>query len=287
MTGFARAQGADAAVTWVWEARSVNGRGLEVRGRVPTGLEALDQAAREAAAKRFKRGNVNLTLTVQRTAAAGEVRINEALLEQLLALRAKFPQLGTPSFDGMLAVRGVIEVAEAAEDEAMVAAREAAMLATLGGALDALAAMRAEEGRRLDQILRGQLDSIEALVAQAGQTAAARPEALKERLRAGVAALLEANVPLPEDRLAQELALLVSRTDVREELDRLGAHIAAARDMLAAGGPIGRKLDFLCQEFNREANTLCSKSQDVELTRVGLDLKAVIEQFREQVQNIE
>lgn len=290
MTGFARSQGdyAEAAIAWAWEARSVNGKGLDVRLRLPPGFEGVEVAAREAVAKRFKRGNVTLGLQVrQDTSRAAGVTVNEPLLAQLME-RAKDlpPHIAPPTFDGLLQVRGVLESGDAALDEAALKDRDAAVLASLETALDALAAARDAEGARLDAVLTDHLATIEGLTAAAARAAATRPEAVAERLRAQVAGLLE-DTPVNEDRLAQEIALIAARIDVREELDRLTAHVAQARDLMAVDGPCGRRLDFLCQEFNREANTLCSKSQDAELTRIGLDLKAVIDQFREQVQNIE
>ena len=293
MTGYARAEGGDSQVSWVWEAKSVNGRGLELRLRLPSGHDALEPFAREAAARGLKRGNVQLSLAVSRIAETPSVRINTALLEQVLAVtqdwQARFPDVAPARWDGLLALKGVLEPMEAedVDAEAVRLGREAAMKLTLEQMLAALVAMRAGEGSRLVAVLTSQLDEIQALAGRAGATAALRPEAIKARLKAQVAAVLEAAPALPEERVAQEVALLAVKADIREELDRLGAHVAAARELIAAGGAVGRKLDFLSQEFNREANTLCSKSSDVELTRIGLDLKAVIDQFREQVQNIE
>jgi uncharacterized protein (TIGR00255 family) len=296
MTGFARAEGADAAdlhpgLHWAWEAKSVNGRNLEVRCRLPPGFEALEAAARAAVAERFKRGNVALTLTLARGGEPPRARINRDLLDQLMALAAEYAGKGKaepPRLDGLLAVRGVVEVVEEAEpSEEQRAVRLARMNETLARALAALAAMRHEEGGRLATLVGQHLDTIEELRQRAAATAAAQPAALKARLKQQVEVLLEASPALPEERLAHEAALLVTKADVREELDRLAAHVAAARKLLAEGGAVGRKFDFLCQEFNREANTLCSKSSDVELTSVGLDLKAAIDQLREQVQNIE
>jgi uncharacterized protein (TIGR00255 family) len=253
----------------------------------------MEPYAREAAGRRLKRGNVQLGLSVSRIAESPAVRINTGLLEQVLAVcrdwQDRFPGVAAPRWDGLLAVKGVIEPMEAedVDAEAVRLGRETAMKATLDAMLAQLAAMRESEGARLAVVLSQQLDEIAALSARAGQCAVLRPEAVKERLKAQVAAVLEAAPALPEERIAQEVALIAVKADVREELDRLAAHVAAARELLAAGGAVGRKLDFLSQEFNREANTLCSKSSDVELTRVGLDLKAVIDQFREQLQNIE
>ncbi len=293
MTGYARAEGRDAQVAWVWEAKSVNGRGLELRSRLPHGHDSLEPAVREAAGKRLKRGNVQLSLNVTRIAEAPPVRVNADLLDQMLRLVGQLapqhPGVAPARWDGLLAVKGVLEPMEAedADAEAVRKAREAAMTATLEQALDALAAMRLSEGARIKTVLLDQLAEIADLADRAGASASLRPDAVKERLRQQVAAVLEAAPTLSEERVAQEVALIAVKADIREELDRLRAHVAAARELIAAGGAVGRKLDFLAQEFNREANTLCSKSSDVELTRVGLDLKAVIDQFREQVQNIE
>ncbi|CAA7614245.1 YicC/YloC family endoribonuclease [Magnetospirillum sp. UT-4] len=293
MTGYARAQGGDSQVSWVWEAKSVNGRGLELRCRLPSGHDSLEPAAREAAQKRLKRGNIQFSLNVTRVTEAPAVRVNADLLGQVIRLiedmGPRHPVIAQARWDGLLAIRGVLEPMEAEETdaEAVRQAREGAMRATLEQVIESLAAMRLSEGARIAAVLRTQLDEVAALAARAGACAVLRPEAVKERLRAQVAAVLEAAPALSEERVAQEVALIAVKADVREELDRLAAHVAAARELLEAGGAVGRKLDFLAQEFNREANTLCSKSSDVDLTRIGLDLKAVIDQFREQVQNIE
>lgn len=293
MTGYARAEGRDAQGSWVWEGKSVNGRGLELRCKSAPGYDGLEVHAREAAAKRLKRGSVQLSLAVRAEADQSQVKVNEALLGQLIAICREWkewnPDIQPARLDGLLAIKGVLEAAEGevADADALRAAREEAMKASLEAMLDQLAAMRRVEGARIAAVLASQLDEIATLAARAGACAVLRPEAVRERLRAQVAQVLEAAPSLPEERIAQEVALIAVKADVREELDRLAAHVAAARDLLAQGGAIGRKLDFLAQEFNREANTLCSKSSDVELTRVGLDLKAVIDQFKEQVQNIE
>jgi uncharacterized protein (TIGR00255 family) len=289
MTGFARSDGALGAHSWTFEIKSVNGRNLDVRSRLPSGFDQLDQQIRAAVAARLKRGSVSVSLAVLRQNAATQYRVNRDLLDRLVALSHEIAGAGVEParVDGLLAVRGVVEAVEEPESEEERAEVEVAMLATLDQALGRLADARLAEGARLITVLSNHLAEIERLVRAAGDTAAAQPAALRERLRTQLAALLEAVPALPEERLAHEAALIVSKADVREELDRLAAHVAAARDLLARGGAVGRQLDFLCQEFNREANTLCSKSADVELTRIGLALKAAIEQLREQVQNIE
>ncbi len=290
MTGFARAQGRDESLDWTWEAKSVNARGLDLRFRMPPGFDRIEIAARAAAAKHFKRGSIVLTLSLGTSPAATRYRINrDAVVELAAAAKDLARETGlTPAtLDGLLGLRGVVEPADGQVDEDMAARREAAVTATLEDALIALAAMRAGEGARLQALLLAQLDEMERLHDAALRCAAAQPDALRQRLRAQLAELLDAAPPLPEDRLAQEAALLVARTDVREELDRFGAHVAAARELVVSGGAVGRRLDFLCQELNREANTLCSKSSDLELTGIGLELKVLVEQFREQVQNIE
>ena len=293
MTGYARSEGHDAQVSWVWEAKSVNGKGLELRIRVPSGHDSIEPYARESAARHLKRGNVQLGLNVSRIAEASAMRVNTVLLDQILAACAegqiRHPGIVPPRWDGLLSLRGVMEAAEAedVDTDAIRLGRESAMKKSLDHAMEALAQMRRAEGGRLAVVLRGQLDEMASLAARAAACAVLRPEAVKERLKVQIAAVLEAAPSLSEERVAQEVALIAVKADIREELDRLSAHVAAARDMIVGGGVIGRKLDFLSQEFNREANTLCSKSSDVELTRIGLDLKAVIDQFREQVQNIE
>ena len=290
MTGFARTSGAAGDDNWSWELKSVNSRGLDLRCRLHGGLEALEVAARAAATKRFHRGNVTMNLTLNRTGATAEIRINEDVLGAVLAAAAELAKridAPPPSVDGLLAMRGVLETVEREETEAERKTLEAGVLATLDEALDSLATDRGAEGRRLDGIIAGQIDAIAELTAGAGQLTAVQPAALKARLQRQVAALLDNADGLAEDRLLQEAAVLATKADVREELDRLAAHVDAARELLADQGAVGRRLDFLAQEFNREANTLCSKSQDAALTKVGIELKTVIDQFREQAQNIE
>ena len=290
MTGFARADGHEDGASWVWELKSVNSKSLDLRFRLPPGLEALELPLRTSLAQRLKRGALSVTLTVTRSATASGVRINREALAQVVAASQELVAEGRaalPRADGLLALRGVLESGDEAEDEAQRERRHAALLAGWEKALDGLVAMRRGEGARLIPVLEARLAEIARLVAAAEDSAAVQPEALKARLGELVAVLLDASPTLPPERLAQEAALLVAKADIREEIDRLAAHVVAAQELLAEGGAIGRRFDFLCQEFNREANTLCSKSADVALTRVGLDLKAVIEQLREQVQNLE
>jgi uncharacterized protein (TIGR00255 family) len=290
MTGFARAEGEADGLAWSWELKSVNGKSLDLRFRLPAGFDALELPLRALAAERLKRGSVSLNLTVARTAAGAPLQVNRAVLDQVLALSrelGKKVKAAPPTIDGLLALRGVLESGEEIPDAATRERREKVLLAGCRKALDALGTMRRAEGARLGAVLSERLGEIADLVAAAEASAATQPDAIRARLRSLVDALKDAVPSIPEERLAQEAALLVARGDIREELDRLAAHIAASRELLAEGGAIGRRLDFLCQELNREANTLCSKSADVELTRMGLDLKAGIEQLREQVQNIE
>jgi uncharacterized protein (TIGR00255 family) len=289
MTGFARAEGEAEGTAWTWELKSVNGRGLDVRCRVPAGCEALEAKARKLIGEGLTRGNVNANLQTALADGTAEVRVNWPVLDTLAAAAKRLEQeYGVPpaSADGLLALRGVVEPVSEDGDETAVARREAAIIEGLAVALQALREARDGEGAALSRIVMGQVDAIERLVGEAEACAGARPEAIRRRIQDQVNALLGGGT-VNEDRLAQEIALLVTKADIREELDRLRAHVAAARALLADGGAVGRKLDFLAQEFNREANTLCSKSQDTELTRVGIDLKTVIDQFREQAQNIE
>lgn len=291
MTGFSRVEGHDASCSWAWEARSVNGKGLDSRVRVPSGLEILDQPARERVAKRFRRGNVSVQLNVTWAQVGGGYRVNQPLLDHLVdllpGLRERLPDAPPVRIEGLLGLRGVIEPTDETQTDQGRETLEADLLRGLERALDALADMRRAEGARLLEVVNAHVDIIAGLRDRATVLAATQPETLAARLREQVETLSTALPALPEDRIAQEVALLVSKADVREELDRLTAHIEASRELLTSDGAVGRKLDFLCQEFNREANTLCSKSSDVELTRIGLDLKAAIEQLREQVQNIE
>ena len=298
MTGFGRADGSLAAGTgapwaWAWELRSVNARGLDVRMRLPNGLDRLEAEARKRIAAGLGRGSVTANLSLRRESAAAPVRINRALIDQIMTLQSELEADGVifpspPRLDVLLSVRGVVETEEEAEPDAEArGVLDAALLTGLEQAAAALTAARADEGRQLAEVLAGQVDAMEALRTEAAALAATQPAHLRERLAAQLATLLGASPPVSEERLAQELALLATKADIREELDRRAAPLDAARTLMAADGPVGRRLDFLCQELNREANTLCSKSTDIELTRCGLALKSTIEQFREQVQNVE
>jgi uncharacterized protein (TIGR00255 family) len=290
MTGFARAEGTYDGAAWHWEVRSVNGRGLDVRLRLPPGLEQLEPKVREAVAGHVSRGSVTINLSSERTEGGSEIRINERALAQVMVAAARVRALtdaAPPRVDGLITIKGVLDLVEQAENTEQAAARSEAMLKSLDGALIALVAARAAEGSRLTATLNGQLDEIERLVRIVQQSPARTREAIRQRLKEQVGRLLDASNGFDPVRLHQEAVLLATRADVEEELQRLTSHISAARELLAENGGVGRKLDFLTQEFNREANTLCSKASDVEITRAGLALKTVIDQLREQVQNIE
>ena len=292
MTGFTRVAGQHESVGWIWEVRSVNGKGLDLRVRLPNGYEALEALVRDAAGKTLKRGSVSVSLTVNRPEAEAAYRVNHDLLERLLTFSAQLTddkRLSNelPRFDTLLTVRGVVEASEGEDDPEMAEERQKSMAASLREALEALVDARQAEGARLETILRERLDELDRLCGESEGAAALRSEAIREKLAQQVGDLLDMSPALPEDRLAQEAAMLAVKADIREELDRLKFHIEAARGMLDEGVAVGRKLDFLCQEFNREANTLCSKSGDMELTRIGLAMKAAIDQFREQALNVE
>jgi len=294
MTGYARAQGSDDRRRWVWEARSVNGRNLEIRCRVPQGFDRLENPARTAVGGRLKRGNVALTLTLASERQNSPLRINRTLLAELGTLVEEVRKntgAAAPSADGLLRVRGVIEEEEAGEQtEEAIAALDKTLMATLDEVLKALVAARAAEGKVLAKVIDGHVAEIDGLCKRAAERAQVQIGTVRARFESQLTELLGRVPALSEERFAQEVALLVGKADVREELDRLTAHIAQARTLLADArpdNPVGRKFDFLCQEFNREANTLCSKSADIELTRIGIDLKGAVERMREQVQNVE
>jgi uncharacterized protein (TIGR00255 family) len=290
MTGFARGHGISGSYAWAWELKSVNGKGLDLRLRLPAGWDAIEIPARSRASERFARGSIQANLTVERASVQPAVRINAAVLEAVLTtVRELAPRIeaSPPSLDGLLALRGVMEVGDAAEHEEERAAAEAAVIAGFAEALGALAEMRRHEGGVLARVLATRLGEIAALVQRAELAPGRQPEAIRLRLAEQVAVLLAQSDRFDPDRLHQEAILIAAKADVREELDRLTAHLAQAQLLIGQGGPIGRRLDFLAQELNREANTLCAKASDVELTNIGLELKAAVEQFREQVQNVE
>jgi uncharacterized protein (TIGR00255 family) len=288
MTGFARAEGVHEGWRFVWEVRSVNGRGLEWRSRLPPGFDALEPMLRSSAKDKLSRGSLNIGLTLNSDRPAAGYTINEAMLSDVIAMIEKIRlriDCAPPQAEGLLALRGVIEQAEEELSEDAREALFAALLKSFAEALDGLVASRRKEGAALGAVLEANFAFIEQLTKDAAANAAASPAVIRDRIAAQLAELLAGAVA--EDRLAQEAALLAIKADVREELDRLVSHVAAGRALLAKTRPVGRDLDFLTQELNREANTLCSKAQDMELKRIGLDLKRVIDQIREQVQNIE
>ena len=290
MTGFAEASGSHAGLRWRWEAKSVNGRGLDIRLRTPPGFESLEQPARLLAAERFRRGSLQASLSVEQQDNARGLRVDAAALASAVKLAREIAAetgLEPARIDGILALKGVIvQEEQSLMDPVVRADRDAAILKSLADAFDALAKARTSEGAKLQALLTAQINEVERLTAEAAGMAAAQPAALRKRLQDQISDML-AGGAFAEDRLTQEAALLATRADIREELDRLTAHVQDARTLIAGGDGVGRKLDFLAQEFNREANTLCSKSADIALTRTGLALKAVIDQFREQAQNVE
>jgi uncharacterized protein (TIGR00255 family) len=289
MTGFARETGVTGSFQWAWEIKSVNGRGLDVRVRVPPGLDAIGEAARSEIQKAFSRGQCQLNLSITRSATAPRVRINQDVLAGLADALAsvKLPDgMRPPSVDGLLAIRGVVEIDDDAAEETETAL-QADLRAGATRHVAALTAARRSEGQALHGVIEGQLAEIERLTAAADAHPARRPEAVRAKLESQIAALVDASSALDPARLHQEAVLMAARGDIREELDRLNAHVGAARELMSAQGAVGRRLDFLAQEFGREANTLTSKANDVSLSRIGLDLKSVVEQFREQVQNVE
>ncbi|MBA2590120.1 MAG: YicC family protein [Alphaproteobacteria bacterium] len=291
MTGFAESTGGHDGLRWRWEAKSVNGRSLDMRLRTPPGYDGLEAPARKLAAERFLRGAFQISLIVEQPETTRGLSVDAVALASAVKIAREFAAetgLAPARVDGLLALKGVIVADEAAGPLEPVARahRDAAILESLAAAFDRLAKQRNNEGAKLAALMSAQMDEIERLVGEAGRLAAAQPQALKARLAAQVKELLDSG-SVPADRLAQEVALLAVKADVREELDRLSAHVQDARGLIADGKGVGRKLDFLSQEFNREANTLCSKSSDIALTRTGLALKAVIDQFREQSQNVE
>ena len=290
MTGFARSQGSAGGYHWAWELKSVNGKGLDFRLRLPPGWDAIELPVRASAAKLLARGNVSAMLAVERTGALPTVRVNEKVLAAVLeTIRniAKRVDASPPSLDGILGLKGVIEITEAEESAGERREVETAVAAGFEAALSDLVDARRNEGLALARVLEARLVEIARLTAAAEASPARRSEAIRARLAEQVKSIVGTGEKLDSDRLYQEAILLAAKADVREELDRLQAHVDAARKLLGAGGPVGRKLDFIAQELNRESNTLCAKSNDVSLTAIGLDLKTAVDQFREQVQNLE
>jgi len=290
MTGFARHEGATDGVDFVWELRSVNGKGLDLRLRLPPGFEAIEADTRRLAAARLTRGNIQASLQLRRDDELPVFTVNEAMLDQVLSLSSRLVadgHAGPPSSDGILAIKGIVEVAERTLTPEAREMRQKGVAQGFLAVVEQLVAAREAEGLVLSDILSLRLGEIAALIERAEDDPSRSRETIRQRLRGQIGELLDADERLDEGRLHQEAAILAARADIREEIDRLRAHVEAARALLATGGPIGRRLDFLSQEFNRESNTICSKSNSTSLTAIGLELKVVIDQFREQVQNIE
>lgn len=290
MTGFSRSEGEIGRFRWSWELRSVNGKGLDLRFRLPPGLEALEAECRTVAGAAFTRGNIQIGLTLTTLDERVEAVINEEALAALLALKVRLGDAIDPApltFSALLGMRGIIDFREPAEAPEAAEARSVALLGSFREAVEALRAMREREGAALADVLLGHVAKIEDLALKVEADPSRQPAEIARRLQAQVDALLAASQSLDRDRLHAEAALIATKADLREEIDRLKAHVAAARELIEGGGPIGRKLDFLAQEFNRESNTICSKSNASAVTAHGLELKVVIDQFREQVQNLE
>ena len=290
MTGFARTSGQFERDRWTWEAKSVNGRSLDVRVKAPYGYDRIELPTKKLTSERLDRGSVSLTLTIESERTASTLQVNRSLLDDLIALHGEMvgqvaPDL--PKIETLLTIKGVVEAAESAETEDDTEKRELAIMQGLTEALNGLIASRGAEGDRLHALIEDYVSNLENLCHDARNSDGARVNDIRDRLRRQLDELMETPNSVNEERLAQEVALLATKADVREEIDRLEAHCAASRILLADSGPSGRRLDFLCQELNREANTLCSKSASEELTRIGLEMKAVIDRFREQAQNVE
>lgn len=290
MTGFARSHGTSGPYAFEWELKSVNAKGFDFRMRLPPGWDDVELTARKRATELLSRGTVYANLTVKRSSAASTIRVNPDVLNAVVKIAAELAgriDAVAPSIDGLMAMKGVIEVAEPEADEAEDQAARVAVSAAFEQALASLVEMRKREGATLGDILTQRLNEIERLAAKAEVAPGRKPEAIRARLAEQIATLLDASDRFDSDRLTQEALMIATRADIREELDRIASHVSQARDLIGKGGPVGRRLDFLSQEFNREVNTCCSKSNDLELTNTGLELKNVVEQFREQVQNLE
>ncbi len=290
MTGFARSEGTSGRYRWAWELRSVNGKGLDLRLRLPSGMEALETAFRDIASQSLSRGNIQAGLSLSASETKLEAVVNRDALDAVLALKQ---ELGSAisdaplSFDTLLSVRGLVEFREPVETEEVQSARNADIVAGFSAAVAALRSMREREGTSLYALLSTHIDRIEQLTSVINADPSRQPEHIRARLEAQIALIGDGTSGLDRERLYAEAALLATKADLREEIDRLTSHVSAARELLATGGPVGRKLDFLAQEFNRESNTICSKSNASAVTAAGIELKVVIDQFREQVQNLE
>jgi uncharacterized protein (TIGR00255 family) len=289
MTGFARTDGEIGAYRWLWELRSVNGRGLEIRLRLPTGRDRMEQRARALIKDQLTRGTISATLSVRRQQAQSHLVVNKEALARLVdeVVSMNLAGLGQPRLDGLLNIRGIVEPVDYSETECETAALDGAVIDGLERAVADLVEARAGEGEKIAQVLERHVSRIGELSAQARACPATSAQAIFTKLTRQVEMLLERSAEFDIQRLHQEAALLATKADISEEIDRLDAHVSAARDLFGRGEAVGRRLDFLAQEFNREANTLCSKSNDTDLTAIGLELKAAIDQFREQVQNVE
>lgn len=290
MTGFARSHGTSGPYTFEWELKSVNAKGFDFRMRLPPGWDDVELVARKRATELLSRGTVYANLNIKRSSTTSSIRINEDVLAAVVKIAGQLAariDAVAPSIDGLLSIKGVVEVAEPDADEAEEKAARAAVAASFEEALGSLIDMRRREGVTLGDILKQRLDQIEQLAGQAERAPGRQPEAIRARLAEQIAVLVGASDRFDSDRLNQEALLMATKADIREELDRIASHLSQARALLDKGGAVGRRLDFLAQEFNREVNTCCSKSNDLELTNTGLEMKNVVEQFREQVQNLE
>ena len=290
MTGFARCHGSSGPYAFEWELKSINAKGFDFRMRLPPGWDDIEPLVRKRASDALSRGTVYANLTVKRVVAASAVRVNEDVLASILKVAGDLSAktgAAAPTVDGLLGIKGVIEVVEPESDEAEDQAARAAVVAAFGEGLKDLVEMRRREGATLGQILGQRLGEIEQLAAKADAAPGRKPDAVRARLAEQIEALLETSDRFDPDRLSQEAIMIAAKADIREELDRIASHVAQARELIGKGGAIGRRLDFLAQEFNREVNTTCSKANDLELTNTGLEMKNVVEQFREQVQNLE
>jgi uncharacterized protein (TIGR00255 family) len=291
MTGFGRAVAEQASTSIAWEVKSVNGKSIEVRLRLPQGFERLEPAVRQTLQKRFSRGSFQATLTIGRAAGSqAQPVVNEAFLKDVAGLARRLQEqfgVAAATADGLLSLRGVLDIPESAETEDARAALDAAIMAAFENALNGLEHARQQEGEALGVLLLGNIDEIETLTLRAEADPSRDPASIRERIAEQVRLLMDVSANLDPTRLHMEAAFLATKADIREEIDRLRTHVASGRALLRGGGAVGRKLDFLAQEFNRESNTLCSKSNAAAVTAIGLDLKAVVDQFREQIQNLE